>query len=71
LKELTRWRAELDQILPEQGEGADVTLRVLRDVAIPHGSRAGAPGFAGRVTIVSAVAPMVACFSRMIYVVNF
>lgn len=65
--ELARWHADLDQILPVQGAGADETLRVLREVAIPHGSRDGAPGFTGWVTTVSTVVPMVAGFCGTVF----
>lgn len=45
-----RWRRALDTPLPQQGEGLDEVLRLLRDVVIPNGLRIGAPGFAGWVT---------------------
>jgi glutamate/tyrosine decarboxylase-like PLP-dependent enzyme len=65
--ESARWHAELDQVLPQQGAGAEGTMRVLHEVAIPHGSRDGAPGFTGWVTTVSTVVPAVAGFSATIF----
>jgi aromatic-L-amino-acid/L-tryptophan decarboxylase len=64
---LSGWHAALDEVLPEQGAGADATLKLLREVAIPHGSRDGAPGFTGWVTTVSTVVPHVAGFCGNIF----
>ena len=40
----TAWRAALDGPLPDEGEGREAVLAVLRDVVIPNGLRIGAPG---------------------------
>ena len=61
--DLSQWRAALDRPLPEEGVGAEATLRVLSEVVIPHGLRTGAPGFAGWVTTMPTVVPAVAGFS--------
>lgn len=61
--EFTQWRAALDQPLPEEGAGAEATLRLLSEVVIPHGLRTGAPGFTGWVTTMPTVVPAVAGFS--------
>jgi aromatic-L-amino-acid decarboxylase len=57
------WRDALDEPLPQQGAGAEATLQILRDEVIPHGSRMGAPGFAGWVTTAPTVVPVAAALS--------
>ncbi len=64
--EHARWRAALDQPLPERGAGAEATLRVLAEVVIPHGLRTGSPGFAGWVTTMPTVVPAAAGFAASI-----
>lgn len=64
--EYAQWRAVLDEPLPEQGTGAEATLKLLKEVVIPHGLRTGAPGFAGWVTTMPTVVPSVAAFSASI-----
>ncbi len=44
------WHAQLDETLPEQGEGREAVLGALRDVLIANGLRIGHPGFSGWVT---------------------
>ncbi|HVO51754.1 MAG TPA: aminotransferase class V-fold PLP-dependent enzyme [Thermoanaerobaculia bacterium] len=56
----TAWRAALDGPLPEEGEGREAVLSVLRDVVIPNGLRIGAPGFTGWVTTSPTTVPAVA-----------
>jgi aromatic-L-amino-acid decarboxylase len=57
------WRDTLDEPLPQHGAGAEATLQLLRDEVIPHGSRIGAPGFAGWVTTAPTVVPAAAALS--------
>ncbi|WP_376792884.1 pyridoxal phosphate-dependent decarboxylase family protein [Thermoflexus sp.] len=61
-----QWSAALNQPLPQQGIGAEATLRILKEIVIPHGLRIGAPGFAGWVTTMPTVVPTVAAFSASI-----
>src|SRR5512141_2736845 len=56
----TVWRRALDGPLPEEGEGREAVLEVLRDVVIPNGLRIGAPGFTGWVTTSPTTVPAVA-----------
>lgn len=58
-----QWRDTLNEPLPQQGTGAAATLKILKEVVIPHGLRTGAPGFAGWVTTMPTVVPVVAAFS--------
>lgn len=46
----SRWRAALDQPLPQRGAGTEAVLETLRTVVIPNGLRTGHPGFTGWVT---------------------
>lgn len=64
--EYAQWSSSLNEALPEQGRGAGPTLQVLRDVVIPCGLRTGAPGFAGWITTMPTVVPVVAAFSASI-----
>ena len=61
-----QWRGALDEPLPQQGAGAEATLRILKEVVIPHGLRTGAPGFAGWVTTMPTVTPAAAALSASI-----
>ncbi|MGH2607204.1 MAG: pyridoxal phosphate-dependent decarboxylase family protein [Anaerolineales bacterium] len=61
--EFPQWRAALDRPLPEEGAGAEATLRLLSETVIPHGLRTGAPGFAGWVTTMPTIVPAVTAFS--------
>ncbi|GAB4199830.1 MAG: aspartate aminotransferase family protein [Roseiflexaceae bacterium] len=54
------WSRELDEPLPTDPAGAEVVLGRLRDVVIPHGLRAGAPGFSGWVATMPTTLPAVA-----------
>ncbi|HEX8696943.1 MAG TPA: aminotransferase class V-fold PLP-dependent enzyme [Longimicrobium sp.] len=54
------WAARLDEPLPEAGAGPDAVLAALRDVVIPHGLRAGAPGFSGWVATAPTTIPAAA-----------
>lgn len=60
------WSTSLNEPLPERGRGAETTLRILKDMVIPHGLRTGAPGFAGWVTTMPTVVPVAAAFSASI-----
>lgn len=60
------WRKALTEPLPKQGEGAEATLELLKTTVIPHGTRIGAPGFAGWITTAPTVIPAVAAFSASI-----
>jgi len=62
----SRWHDDLNESLPDQGVGAATTLEILRRVVIPHGSRIGAPGFAGWITTMPTVVPAVAAFAATI-----
>jgi glutamate/tyrosine decarboxylase-like PLP-dependent enzyme len=64
--EYARWRAELNEPLPNQGVGATATLERLASTVIPHGVRIGAPGFSGWVNTMPTVVPVVAAFSASI-----
>lgn len=64
--EYAEWFVSLKRALPEQGNGAEKTLQVLRDVVIPRGLRNGAPGFAGWVTTMPTVVPTAAALSASI-----
>jgi glutamate/tyrosine decarboxylase-like PLP-dependent enzyme len=59
---LTRaiWSRELGGPLPTEPAGAEAVLAQLRDVVIPHGLRAGAPGFSGWVATMPTTLPAVA-----------
>lgn len=57
------WRAVLEAPLPEHGAGADAVLARIADTVVPHGLRAGAPGFCGWITTMPAVVPAVAAFA--------
>jgi aromatic-L-amino-acid decarboxylase len=57
---LAVWRAALNEPLPTRGVGTEETLRILREVVIPNGSRDGAPGAAAWVTTVATTVPTVA-----------
>ncbi len=46
----SRWRAALDEPLPQRGAGTEAVLEALRTVVIPNGLRTGHPGFSGWVT---------------------
>lgn len=60
------WHAALNEPLPQQGVGADATLRLLTELVIPYGLRIGAPGFAGWVSTMPTVVPAAAAFSASI-----
>lgn len=64
--EYAQWYAALNESLPQQGVGAETTLRILKEVVIPHGLRTGAPGFVGWVTTMPTVVPVAAAFSASI-----
>jgi aromatic-L-amino-acid/L-tryptophan decarboxylase len=55
-----RWRAALDEPLPETGVGREAVLETLRSVVIANGLRIGAPGFTGWVTTMPTTVPAVA-----------
>jgi aromatic-L-amino-acid decarboxylase len=61
--EFAGWFAALNEPLPERGRGAEATLRILKEVIIPRGSRTGAPGFSGWVTTMPTIVPAAAAFS--------
>ena len=65
-REYADWSSSLNEALPEQGRGAESTLKVLRDEVIPRGLRTGAPGFAGWVTTMPTVIPVAAALSASI-----
>jgi aromatic-L-amino-acid decarboxylase len=54
------WSAQLDEPLPQKGEGSEAVLALLRDVIIPNGLRIGAPGFSGWVTTMPTTVPTAA-----------
>jgi hypothetical protein len=62
------WWDTLDEPLPQHTAGAEATLQLLRDEVILHGSRIGAPGFAGWVTTASKVVPAAAALSASLAV---
>lgn len=64
--EYANWRRALSEPLPQQGEGAEATLELLRTTVIPHGTPIGAPGFAGWITTAPTVIPAVAAFSASV-----
>lgn len=49
-RQSTRWKAVLNQPLPEQGAGLTQVLQTLAETVIPNGLRNGAPGFSGWIT---------------------
>src|SRR4051812_25852637 len=51
------WTSQLEEALPAHGAGADAVLCILRDVVIPNGLRAGAPGFSGWVATMPTTIP--------------
>lgn len=51
------WSAQLEAALPEQGEGTDAVLELLREVVIPNGLRVGDPGFSGWMSMMPAALP--------------
>jgi glutamate/tyrosine decarboxylase-like PLP-dependent enzyme len=62
----SRWKAELEETLPETGAGADEVLRLLQEVVIPNGLRTGAPGFSGWVTTMPPTVPAAASLAATI-----
>ncbi|HET9945024.1 MAG TPA: aminotransferase class V-fold PLP-dependent enzyme [Actinomycetes bacterium] len=54
------WRAALDQPVPQQGTGAEATLRTLAGTVLPDAMRMTSPGFWGWITTGSTVVPAVA-----------
>ncbi|HEV2150134.1 MAG TPA: aminotransferase class V-fold PLP-dependent enzyme [Longimicrobiaceae bacterium] len=54
------WAARLEEPLPRSGQGAEAVLEALRDVVIPNGLRAGAPGFSGWVATAPTTLPAAA-----------
>ncbi len=65
-RDYPQWREDLDEPLPQQGVGAEATLRILKEELIPRGIRIGAPGFAGWVTTTPTVVPVAAELSASI-----
>jgi len=51
------WTAQLNEPLPQIGQGADVVLTTLRDIVIPNGLQVGAPGFSGWVATIPTTIP--------------
>jgi aromatic-L-amino-acid decarboxylase len=73
-----RWRALLEQPLPERAQGFESVLKDLEAVVIPNGLRLGAPGFAGWVAnapttsgTVASLAAMVSCARYWLNSYNF
>jgi glutamate/tyrosine decarboxylase-like PLP-dependent enzyme len=58
----SKWRAALNEPLPQRGQGADAVVKALNEVVIPNGLRIGAPGFSGWITTMPSVVPAVANF---------
>jgi len=58
----SKWRAALNEPLPQKGQGADAVVKALNEVVIPNGLRIGAPGFSGWITTMPSVVPAVANF---------
>jgi glutamate/tyrosine decarboxylase-like PLP-dependent enzyme len=58
----SKWRAALNEPLPEKGQGAQAVVEALTEVVIPNGLRIGAPGFSGWITTMPSVVPAVANF---------
>jgi aromatic-L-amino-acid decarboxylase len=54
------WAAQLEEPLLTRGVGPDGVLATLSDVVIPHGLRAGAPGFSGWIATMPTTLPATA-----------
>jgi aromatic-L-amino-acid/L-tryptophan decarboxylase len=54
------WSLQLDEPLSQTGAGAEAVVVALRDIVIPNGLRAGAPGFSGWVATMPTTIPAAA-----------
>ena len=61
-----KWRALLDQPLPEHAQGLESVLSDLREIVIPNGLRIGGPSFAGWVTTAPTTAGTVASLAATV-----
>lgn len=59
-RERASWTAQLKEPLPQVGHGSQAVIEQLRDVVIPHGLRAGHPGFLGWIATMPTTLPAAA-----------
>lgn len=64
--ERAKWRALLDQALPDRAQGLESVLSDLQELVIPNGLRIGAPGFSGWVTTAPTTAGTIASFAATV-----